>query len=114
MQRYLWVRRWIFPHANWQSGGANTWTPRSCRRNNLHGSVYGITQIFAAEAEQIKAGEEVVLIYRQADVMITADELALQLGTIHYEVICMLAHRVPRVYISEGTLPKLVNALLTN
>lgn len=69
---------------------------------------------FAAEAEQIKAGEEVVLIGRQADVMITADELALQLGTIHYEVICMLAHRVPRVYISEGTLPKLVNALLTN
>jgi len=67
---------------------------------------------FAEEAEQIKAGEEVVLIGRQADVMVTADELALHLGTIHYEVICMLAHRVPRVYICEGTLPKLVNALL--
>lgn len=67
---------------------------------------------FAEEAEQIKAGEEVVLIGRQADVMITADELALQLGTIHYEVICMLAHRVPRVYVREGTLPKLVNSLL--
>jgi alanine racemase len=67
---------------------------------------------FAEEAEQIKAGEEVVLIGRQADVMVTADELALHLGTIHYEVICMLAHRVPRVYIREGTLPKLVNALL--
>lgn len=67
---------------------------------------------FAEEAEQIKAGEEVVLIGRQADVMVTADELALHLGTIHYEVICMLAHRVPRVYIREGTLPNLVNALL--
>lgn len=67
---------------------------------------------FAEEAEQIKAGEEVVLIGRQAGVTITADELALHLGTIHYEVICMLAHRVPRVYIREGTAPNLVNALL--
>jgi alanine racemase len=67
---------------------------------------------FAEEAEQIKAGEEVVLIGRQADVSITADELALHLGTIHYEVICMLAHRVPRVYIREGNAPYLVNGLL--
>ncbi|GGG13252.1 alanine racemase [Paenibacillus albidus] len=67
---------------------------------------------FAEEAEQIKAGEEVVLIGRQAGVKITADELALHLGTIHYEVICMLAHRVPRVYIREGALPNLVNPLL--
>ncbi|MFF2908663.1 alanine racemase [Paenibacillus sp. NPDC057934] len=67
---------------------------------------------FAEEAEQIKAGEEVVLIGRQAGVSITADELALHLGTIHYEVVCMLAHRVPRVYIREGCTPYLVNALL--
>ncbi|ASA19457.1 alanine racemase [Paenibacillus donghaensis] len=67
---------------------------------------------FAQEAEQIQAGEEVVLIGRQAGVSITADELALHLGTIHYEVICMLAHRVPRVYIREGALPNLVNPLL--
>lgn len=67
---------------------------------------------FAEEAEQIKAGEEVVLIGRQGAVSITADELALHLGTIHYEVICMLAHRVPRVYVREGSAPKLVNPLL--
>ncbi|WP_379135772.1 alanine racemase [Paenibacillus sp. sgz500958] len=67
---------------------------------------------FAEEAKQIKAGEEVVLIGSQSGVSITADELAFQLGTIHYEVICMLAHRVPRVYVREGTPPHLVNALL--
>lgn len=67
---------------------------------------------FAEEAEQIKAGEEVVLIGRQGAVSITADELALHLGTIHYEVICMLAHRVPRVYVREGAAPNLVNPLL--
>ncbi|MNC51883.1 Alanine racemase [compost metagenome] len=67
---------------------------------------------FAEEAEQIKAGEEVVLIGRQGAGSITADELALHLGTIHYEVICMLAHRVPRVYVREGAAPNLVNPLL--
>lgn len=67
---------------------------------------------FAEEAEQIKAGEEVVLIGRQSGVSITADELALHLGTIHYEVICMLAHRVPRVYVREGAFPYTVNPLL--
>lgn len=67
---------------------------------------------FAEEAEQIKAGEEVVLIGSQAGVSITADELALHMGTIHYEVICMLAHRVPRVYVREGAAPNLVNPLL--
>ncbi|MFP4976018.1 alanine racemase [Paenibacillus sp. CN-4] len=67
---------------------------------------------FAEESEQIQAGEEVVLIGRQSGECITADELALQLGTIHYEVICMLAHRVPRVYIQGGAAVKRVNPLL--
>lgn len=67
---------------------------------------------FAEEAEQIKAGEEVVLIGRQAGVSVTADELALLIGTIHYDVVCMLARRVPRIYIREGSAPLLVNGLL--
>lgn len=67
---------------------------------------------FAEESEQIQAGEEVVLIGWQSGECITADELALQLGTIHYEVVCMLAHRVPRVYIQGGAAVKRVNPLL--
>ncbi|MUG68295.1 alanine racemase [Paenibacillus campinasensis] len=66
---------------------------------------------FAEEAEQIKAGEEVVLIGQQAGECISADELASWLGTIHYEVVCMMAHRVPRQYI-RGNIPvKTVNPL---
>ncbi|WP_310551521.1 alanine racemase [Paenibacillus glufosinatiresistens] len=64
------------------------------------------------EAEHIKAGEEVVLIGSQGDAVITADELADQLGTIHYEVTCMIQARVPRVYARSGAEPRLVNALL--
>lgn len=67
---------------------------------------------FAEEAHNIKAGEEVVLIGSQLGASITADELALHLGTIHYEIVCMLARRVPRVYIRAGRPSHLVNALL--
>ena len=67
---------------------------------------------FAEEAEQIKAGEEVVLIGQQSDSCITADELASKLGTIPYELVCMIAHRVPRTYIRERLPVNRVNPLL--
>lgn len=46
----------------------------------------------------VKVGEEAVLIGRQGEEEITADELAQLLGTINYEVICMISDRIPRVY----------------
>lgn len=67
----------------------------------------------ADEAEEIQAGEEVVLIGQQSGSAITADELASKLGTIHYELVCMLANRVARVYISSGEPVTVVNALLS-
>lgn len=69
-------------------------------------------QALADEAEEIQAGEEVVLIGRQAGEEITAGELASAMGTIHYELICMLAHRVPRVYKRKGEPDVLLNPLL--
>ncbi|WP_106766726.1 alanine racemase [Paenibacillus faecalis] len=66
---------------------------------------------FAEMAKQIKVGEEVVLIGQQSGSCITADELASKLGTIHYELVCMIAHRVPRVYIRESIPVKRINSL---
>lgn len=68
-------------------------------------------KFFAEEAEQIKVGEEVVLIGQQSESCITAGELASKLGTIHYELVCMIAHRVPRTYIRGGIPVKRVNSL---
>lgn len=68
-------------------------------------------QSLAEEAEEIQVGEEVVLIGRQSGATITADELASMLGTINYELICMLAHRVPRLYIGTNRPQILVNPL---
>lgn len=46
-------------------------------------------------------GDEAVLIGRQGDEVITADDLAAQLGTISYEVLTGISQRVPRIYINE-------------
>jgi alanine racemase len=46
------------------------------------------------------SGDEVVLIGRQGDDEITVDEMARQLDTINYEIICGISTRVPRVYVT--------------
>ena len=45
------------------------------------------------------AGDEVVLIGRQGEDEVTVEELADIIGTINYEVVCMLNSRVPRRYV---------------
>nr|WP_156950936.1 alanine racemase [Saccharibacillus sacchari] len=65
-----------------------------------------------ADAEDILAGEEVVLLGSQSGASITADEIAHKLGTIHYEVVCMLAHRIPRIYARKGMIIANSNPLL--
>lgn len=55
-----------------------------------------MTQLDAVpEAE---AGEEVVLVGRQGNERITAEEVAQRWGTINYEVVCGIGARVPRLY----------------
>ncbi|ALS24152.1 alanine racemase [Paenibacillus naphthalenovorans] len=60
----------------------------------------------------ISVEEEVVILGSQGEERITAEEHAQWLGTINYEVICMISHRVPRVYIKEGRVSHTVNPLL--
>ena len=47
----------------------------------------------------VEVGDEVVLLGRQGDEEITADEWAGLLGTISYEVLCDIGPRVPRVIV---------------
>lgn len=51
---------------------------------------------------QVQQGDEVVLIGRSGQDSITAWDLASGLGTIPYEVLCMLNNRVPRIYTNQG------------
>lgn len=63
------------------------------------------------DGHPVEAGEEVVLIGAQGDERITADDVADKLGTINYEVTCMLAARVPRVYVRGGEVVAVTNPL---
>lgn len=67
----------------------------------------------AAEADgrPVTADEEVVLLGVQGNERITAEDIASKLGTINYEVTCMLASRVPRVYMREGRAVAIDNPL---
>ncbi|MCR8643620.1 alanine racemase [Paenibacillus sp. N1-5-1-14] len=59
----------------------------------------------------VKLGDEVVLIGSQGDERISAEDIAALLGTINYEVVCMMSHRVPRVYTRGGKEIKVINSL---
>jgi alanine racemase len=51
----------------------------------------------------VQEGDEVVLLGRQGQAEITADEIAESLGTISYEVVTTVGPRVPRVYLHGET-----------
>jgi alanine racemase len=46
-----------------------------------------------------EVGDEVVLLGRQGDEEITADEWAAKLDTINYEIVCDFGPRLPRRYV---------------
>ena len=50
---------------------------------------------------QARAGDEVVLIGRQAEASLAAEDVARIWGTINYEVACGIGARVPRLYMQE-------------
>lgn len=58
--------------------------------------------------DPVAVGDEVVLLGRQGDEEIPADEWARALDTIAYEIVCGIGPRVPRVYLespSDGPRP---------
>ena len=56
--------------------------------------------------EQVKVGDEAVLIGSQAKERISAESLASLAATIPYEIVCGIGSRVPRVYTKKTALPQ--------
>lgn len=54
------------------------------------------------DVPEAQVGDEVVLIGRQGDACIRAEDLGSAWGTINYEVVCGLAERLTRVYRAES------------
>jgi alanine racemase len=60
-----------------------------------------LSMVDVGHVEDVAVGDEAVLIGRQGDAFIAADEVADLLGTINYEVVTALTQRVSRVYITS-------------
>ena len=50
---------------------------------------------------EAKLYDEVILIGKSGNEILTADDMAEMLETIGYEVVCNISKRVPRVYINK-------------
>lgn len=61
--------------------------------------------------EDVKLGDEVVIFGSNPEHP-HADEVAAKIGTINYEIVCMVGRRVPRVYVSNGNIVKIKDYLL--
>ena len=55
-------------------------------------------QLMIRLPKEVKVGTKVTLIGKNKDKEITMQDVADHLGTIHYEICCILSERVPRIY----------------
>lgn len=58
-----------------------------------------------------KQGDVITLFGEENGAQITIDEVAAYIGTINYEIVCMIDKRVPRVYIKNGQITKVKDYL---
>ncbi len=59
------------------------------------------------EIDGVKVGDEVILIGEDGDKKFTAETIGDLIGTISYEVVCMIGKRVPRVYTKQDEVVKI-------
>jgi alanine racemase len=57
----------------------------------------------------VRTGDEVILMGSYNNIKFDAEDMANLMGTISYEVICMVSKRVPRVYIKSDKIIKVRN-----
>ena len=58
-----------------------------------------LTLVDATDIPGVEVGDEVVLLGKSDDCSITALEIAREIGTVPYEVLCAIGKRVPRIYV---------------
>ena len=64
-----------------------------------------------SNVEDVDIDDQIVL-FGYEEGQPTVEEIANKLNTNSYEVICMVGRRVPRVYIQDGQIIKIVEYLL--
>ncbi len=64
--------------------------------------------IDVTNVNNINVGDEVVIFGEET---VTADTLASWMGTINYEIVCMISKRIPRIYSENGRMVSVLNYL---
>ncbi len=67
--------------------------------------------IDVTDVKDIKVGDEVMVFGRKEGVDISIEQIAVAMGTINYEVVCIVGKRVPRVYIQNEEIIEVLNYL---
>jgi len=68
--------------------------------------------IDVTDVEDVQIGDEVILFGDGANSSPHINEIAEALGTVNYEIICLVGRRVPRIYTENGKTVKIVDYLL--
>ena len=68
--------------------------------------------IDVTDIPEAKMGDEVIVVGTDGDKHFTFDDMAAILGTINYELPCVLTKRVPRVYKENGEIVGIVDHVL--
>ena len=76
---------------------------------NMAGNICMDQSMFIVD-ETVSIGDEVTIFSENEKIRV--ERLAERLGTINYEILCMVQRRIPRVYIRNGEICKTINYLL--
>ncbi len=68
--------------------------------------------IDVTDIPDVKMGTEVIVVGTDGDKHVTFDDLAAILGTINYELPCVITKRVPRIYKENGEIVGIVDHVL--
>ncbi|WP_346939155.1 alanine racemase [uncultured Clostridium sp.] len=67
--------------------------------------------IDVTDIENVKTGDEVIILGEEGNLKFNADDIAEALGTINYEILCRIKSRIPRVYIKNKKIVKVRNTI---
>ncbi|MEG0571368.1 MAG: alanine racemase C-terminal domain-containing protein, partial [Oscillospiraceae bacterium] len=65
-----------------------------------------------SEVNGVKQGDIVTILGSDGGLIITADDIAREIGTIGYEIVCVVGRRVPRIYIKNSKTVEVVDYIL--
>ena len=68
--------------------------------------------IDVSAVNNITIGDEVILFGKSDDIELPVESLAEKMGTINYEILCIIGKRIPRIYLRGGGVEGVHNYLL--